>query len=61
MCESLNKLKEKLLIMSKYLIIVTFLHVIMTKEIHAKEEDFELTYWKETETTFDDAIGNCDR
>jgi hypothetical protein len=47
--------------MLKYLIILNFLHVILTKEIHAKEEDFELTQWKDTETDFDDAIENCDR
>jgi hypothetical protein len=47
--------------MFKYFIIVIFLHVIMTKEIHGREEDIELARWGDWDTEYDDAIGNCDR
>jgi hypothetical protein len=45
--------------MLKYLVFVIFLNVIITKGIHAKEEEFKLTSWREFDTGFDEAIGNC--
>jgi hypothetical protein len=40
------------------IVMLLLLHVIMAVEINVKG-DFELTEWKEFQTDFDDAMGNC--
>jgi hypothetical protein len=41
------------------MIVTLLLLHVMTEEINAKG-DFELTEWKEFQTDFDNAMGNCE-
>jgi hypothetical protein len=45
--------------MLKFFIFVILVNVLATKRTQAKEDTIEFKEGFETETTFDDAIGNC--